>query len=392
MNGIGFRAEQTLRTDGLYQKNANKPADKIDQKVLSDYFIGDTFTPQKTAEPEHSQPKRTKLDAFISISGLVLTLVLTAVMAFNLKPMITPYLKRQANNLFKDYKNDPNIYLLDELPGMEKAKEIFYQKVIYPSKYKTLYQQEQVDPSAYILLWGDPGVGKTNFVYSAAKQVGAKVATIKLSEEGSSYVNGTAIQIHEKAKAIISHAKKNPNQEYFVLIDEIEAILEETHKMGDEKLKDIKTMLQTLDMFKPYKNIRIFATTNSSLNTYTGRVGNMNSAATNRFSTKIFIDKPDQKAIKQALNLWLKKHPSAKEFLANESAVKDIAKDLVGYGYRDLQNIKDLALEKMMNLKLNALNTHQDTHQIKLTPELIREALSEYARTSFNNKGAKKTA
>jgi SpoVK/Ycf46/Vps4 family AAA+-type ATPase len=118
----------------------------------------------------------------------------------------------------------------------------------------------------------------------------------------------------------------------------------------------------------------------------------MNSAATNRFSTKIFIDKPDQKAIKQALNLWLKKHPSAKEFLANESAVKDIARDLVGYGYRDLQNIKDLALEKMMNLKLNAFNTHQDTHQIKLTPELIREALSEYARTSFNNKGAKKTA
>ena len=156
--------------------------------------------------------------------------------------------------------------------------------------------------------------------------------------------------------------------------------------MGDERLKDIKTMLQTLDMFKPYKNIRIFATTNSSLNPSTGRVGNMNPAATNRFSTKIFIDKPDRFAIEQALNLWLKKNPSAKELLADKNAIEDIAVDLVGYGYRDLQNIKDLALEKMMQLKQNAKQNKQPTDNIKLTPELMNEAIKEYAKTSFNNK------
>ena len=67
----------------------------------------------------------------------------------------------------------------------------------------------------------------------------------------------------------------------------------------------------------------------------------MNPAATNRFSTKIFIDKPDRFAIEKALNLWLKKNPSAKELLADKNAIEDIAVDLVGYGYRDLQNIKD---------------------------------------------------
>ena len=52
----------------------------------------------------------------------------------------------------------------------------------------------------------------------------------------------------------------------------------------------------------------------------------------------------------------------------------------------DLQNIKDLALEKMMQLKQNAKQNKQPTDNIKLTPELMNEAIKEYAKTSFNNK------
>lgn len=387
MNNIGLRADLLKWQEGSYPKVQNRFLGQTNGNVVSDYFSADTFTPQEVPEAtkDAQTPPRTKMDTVMTASGLVLTLLLTVLMAFNLKPVIAPYLKKNANKLFKDYSTDPNIYYLHELPGMQKAKELFYQKIVQPTKHSELYQNENVRPSAFFLLWGDPGVGKTNFVYSAAKEVGAKVATIKLSEEGSSYVNGTAIQIHEKAKAIISHAKKNPKQEYFVLIDEIEAILEETHKMGDEKLKDIKTLLQTLDMFKQYKNIRLFATTNSRLNLANGRVGNMNAAAINRFSTKIFIERPDKEAISDAFKLWLKDKPSAQAFVENKETLSDITDKLIGYSYRDLQNIKDLALERMMNLKLEAKEANKPTDGILLTKELMLDAMREYAKTSYDN-------
>ena len=39
-----------------------------------------------------------------------------------------------------------------------------------------------------------------------------------------------------------------------------------------------------------------------------------------------------------------------------------------------------------MQLKQNAKQNKQPTDNIKLTPELMNEAIKEYAKTSFNNK------
>lgn len=324
-------------------------------------------------------------DNLYKIVSLAMMAIFTTIFAISMKPTIQAYFRKNPNALFRSYTNDPEITKLSELPGMKDVKEIFQRKVINPMKNRELYEKEALDPGVTMLLTGPQGTGKTNFVYSAAKEVDALVSTIKLSEEGSSYINGTSIQIGEKIKAILAFARKHPEKEVFILLDEIEAIIGKTQFSHDHKIEDIKTILQILDDAKRVKNVRVFATTNERVNPKTGQIGNLDVNAVSRF-LRVNVDNPDKLARKDAIKLYLSKHESCKEFLANADHLDEFAERTEGFSYRDLIQIKDNALEMLMNKKISAKEAGQNPDEIKLTRDLVMDALREFGKSKDNGR------
>ena len=195
-----------------------------------------------------------------------------------------------------------------------------------------------------------------------------------------------------KADAIIAHAKKNPDQEYFVLFDEVESILSEiknpTSGADHERAITIKTFLQIMDDFLPYKNIKVFATTNMTRNSNTGNIGNMNPAAMNRFGTKIYVGNPDIEAIESALKLYLGEHPMAKKLLENKEDIAEIAASLLNSSYRELNNIIKNAVNKTMKQKINAVIKGKNPKNTVLTKETFMEAIRDFERTNKKLGGA----
>lgn len=342
----------------------------------------DTFRQQGAIQPKKRVINSDNLYKAVS---LIMMTLLTAIFAISMKPMLQAYFKKNPNTLFRSYTNDPEITKLSELPGMKEVKEVFQRKVINPMKYTELYEKEALDPGVTMLLTGPQGTGKTNFVYSAAKEVDALVSTIKLSEEGSSYINGTSIQIGEKIKAILSFARKHPEKEIFILLDEIEAIIGKTQFSHDHKIEDIKTILQILDDAKRVKNVRVFATTNERVNPKTGQIGNLDVNAVSRF-LRVNVDNPDKLARKDAIKLYLNKHTSCKEFLENADHLDEFAERTEGFSYRDIIQIKDNALEMLMNKKISAKNAGQNPDEIKLSRDIVMDALREFGKTKDNGR------
>ena len=338
---------------------------------------------QYTQQPK----KKFNWDNFYKVAGLVTSVVLTILIAISLKPLLGGLGKKNTpKTLFENYKNDESIITLSKLPGMEEAKQQFQTKVINPLKHRDLFMKEIVDPGMACILHGPPGTGKTNFVKSAAKEVDANVATFALAQEGSAYMYQTSVNLKEKADAIIECAKKEPNREFFVLFDEIESILAESKNLDSNtalsRQEVIKTYLQVMDSFKKYKNIKVFATTNLTLNTSTGKIGNMNEAAMSRFGTKIFVDNPDKEALKSAVKMYLEKYPSAKELLENQEAIEALSQQLVGASFRDVTHIIDNAVELMMQQKLAAANANKDPEAIKLTQEMFEDVIEYFQKTN----------
>ncbi len=333
------------------------------------------------------QEKKFDWDNFYRIAGLTTSIVLTILIGLSLKPMIGRYFKKSSSDLFKNYKDDATIIDFDKLPGMNDAKKKFIEKVLNPIADKEMYLAEGVEPSLFCILHGPPGTGKTNFVLSAAKKVNAEVAEFRMSEIGSKYMNETSNDMQAKANAIMAHAKKHPDQEYFVVFDEIESMLTEIKKVDSGADQDrqsvIKTFLQIFDGLKKFKNIKIFATTNMTLDKNTGVIGNMNSAAMSRLGTKIFIGNPDKEGIAAALKLYLNKYPSAKELANNDAAIAELTNALENSSYRDITYIIDDALDKMMTLKRNAKKAKKDPNSVKLTKETFMEAIRDFEK---NNK------
>ena len=236
-----------------------------------------------------------------------------------------------------------------------------------------------------MLLTGAPGVGKTNFVYSAAKSTNAKIITIKASEEGSKWAHGTSGNINNKVQVAIDYCHKNPNEEVFLLIDELESL---GGKFSNDQKHDTevtKTLLQIIDDIKGTRNLRVFATTNEIVNPVTGDVGILDSALTSRMDV-LPIDKPDFEARKAALKLFFENVPSAKSFAESNTLLEEFAYRTEGFVYRDLVKIKERALETMMDAKIIAREAGKNPDEVILSRDIVMDALRDFGRTHNNGR------
>ncbi len=356
-----------IQAPRIYQPQATQP-----QQRPSIYF----------PMVQHKEHHKFDWDNFYRIAGLATSVILTILIAISLKPLLGGMGKKpKPISMFTSYKDDPNIIPLSKLPGMQEVKDEFQRKIINPIKYKELFAYFGVEPQMSCMLYGPPGTGKTNFVYSAAKEVGALVADFKISSEGTALLHETSGNLQRKAKAIIEEADKNPNQPYFVLFDEINGLLTESkHFSSEHKTEEVTTMLDIINQLKTRKNISIFGTTNEIYNPVNKTAGDMNQAAVDRFNSYIFVGNPDHNARKNALKLYMKKHPKLTAALIRDNeALEELARLTEGCSYRELkEKVYDKAVEEAMDMGTRATNAGKNYENIKLTFDTFKNIIETY--------------
>ncbi|MGK0465910.1 ATP-dependent metallopeptidase FtsH/Yme1/Tma family protein [Clostridium sp.] len=232
-----------------------------------------------------------------SIVGLVLSLIVLGIMAF--KP-----LKLKSKSMFSATNLDVAAvddigFNFDNVAGNEEAKDSVQDVVDFlknPEKY-TAYGARM--PKG-IILYGDPGTGKTLLAKAVAGEANVPFYAVSGSDFVQIYVGVGAGRIRSLFKKARSHGKA------VIFIDEIDAIGKKRDNGGggsDEKDQTLNALLTEMSGFNESEGIMIIAATNrlDMLDPALLRPG--------RFDRHIEVTLPDVSAREKILKLHLKDKP-----------------------------------------------------------------------------------
>lgn len=204
-----------------------------------------------------------------------------------------------ALNISLDIKNTTLSSKLVRQPNDIIEKPLFYneaerghiqtlQQVLQPDTYSDLcqrLQEKQLSKGIVILLYGEPGTGKTETVLQLAKQSGRGIMKVDISATKSAYFGEsekTIKQVFTQYQQAFSQLEKGP----ILLFNEADAIFTQRRNNTEHNLSQTENAIQNivLDELENFKGI-LMATTN--------RATHMDSAYERRFLFKIKFNLPD---------------------------------------------------------------------------------------------------
>ena len=189
----------------------------------------------------------------------------------------------------------PNV-TFDDIAGMEEAKRIIDEMVIYPMKSPEKARALGLNPGGGVLLFGPPGTGKTMLGKAIAGALDAPFYYASGADLRSKWYG----ESEQRLSQLLNAAKAQPVA--VVFLDEIESLLpkrtEESHA-ADNRV--VTQFLADLGGFKDSKNLLlVLGATNKpwSIDEAVFRTG--------RFDEKVYIAPPDLPAREKILELNLK--------------------------------------------------------------------------------------
>ncbi len=195
----------------------------------------------------------------------------------------------------------PNIHFSD-VAGLEEVKKAIKIRMINPFLYPDKYKLYNKKTGGGVLLYGPPGTGKTMIAKAIACEVGAKFYAVKGSDIVSKWVGESERNINSLFE------EANKQDKAIIFIDEMDSLL---GKRGQDIHNDkrVNEFLQQIDGFAGKNpNLLLLGATN--------RPWDIDTAATRsgRFSQKIYIPLPDEKARKFMIEKNMKNVPVSKDF------------------------------------------------------------------------------
>ena len=242
--------------------------------------------------------------------------------------------KKKAGNKDSDENADKKIFEAASIPdihfsdiaGLEDVKKAITLRMINPIKYPDKYELYNKKTGGGVLLYGPPGTGKTMIAKAIACEVGATFYAIKGSDIVSKWVG----ESEQNISALFETARKDPLA--IIFIDEMDSLIG-TRGVDTHNDKRVNEFLQQIDGFVGRNpNLLLLGATN--------RPWDIDGAAmrSGRFSQKICVGLPDDKAREFLLKKSIKNIP-----LADDVNINELVKLTKGYSGADIDELCDRA-------------------------------------------------
>ncbi len=226
----------------------------------------------------------------------------------------------------KVYVDDKPSITLKDVAGIDEVKEEVKEIIDY-LKDPARFHRVGGRPPKGVLLYGEPGVGKTLL----AKAIAGEAHVPFISASGSDFVEMFVGVGAARVRDLFETAKKNAP--CIIFIDEIDAVGRSRGAINlgggnDEREQTLNQLLVEMDGFDTSEGIIVIAATNRPdiLDSALLRPG--------RFDRRIFIPKPDVKGRYEILKV----HAKNKK-LDNDVDLEVVARATSGFTGADLENI-----------------------------------------------------
>lgn len=211
----------------------------------------------------------------------------------------------------------------DEIAGLENVKQAVNEIVIYPMQNPDLFQG-LLSPAKGLLLFGPPGTGKTLIGKCIACESGATFFAISASSLTSKWVG----EGEKMVRAMFAVARCM--QPSVVFIDEIDSLLTQRVDGEHDSSRRLKTeFLVQFDGVSTSNDDRLL------IIGATNRPQELDEAARRRFTKRIYIPLPDDKARSQIIETQMSKGKSA----LLEEDISYIASKTEGYSGADMTTL-----------------------------------------------------
>lgn len=280
------------------------------------------------------------------------------------------------------YLQNPNLRW-DDIIGLDEAKRLVKEAVVYPIKYPSLFQGI-LSPWKGLLLYGPPGTGKTLL----AKAVATVCKTTFFNISASSIVSKWRGDSEKLVRVLFELARFHAPSTIF--LDELDSVMSQRGSNGQgiehEGSRRMKTelLVQMDGLAKTDDLVFLLAASNMPWE--------LDHAMLRRLEKRILVDLPTMKARKAMINLHLPKVVIPKEGgleLLTELDYDLLAKKTEGYSGSDIKLVCKEAAMRPVRKVFNILENHtegEDLH-IKLDTLTTADVLESLERTKPSARG-----
>lgn len=235
---------------------------------------------------------------------------------------------------FTPYSHSPKS--LDDVVGLNGIVDDIKDLIMFPLEKPnaaSLREEEYgIEIPHFIVFYGPPGCGKTMLSEAIAAETGCDMYKMDISKIGSSYVNGSAINIG-KAFDYLSNISKNSEKPVLLFMDEMDSLLTKrsgSDTDGGESSKAVNTLLQQIVAAKDNNIIIIGATNVYDL---------IDPAVKDRAKIKVYIGLPNDKERAVLLNKRLNRFEKGQNLASNEEELMRVSKELKEFSPRSIVGI-----------------------------------------------------
>lgn len=253
-----------------------------------------------------------------------------------------------------------------EIIGLDDAKKIIEESLVYPTKYPALFKD--LNPWRAMLLYGPPGTGKTSLARSVAVMANTTFFNVTASTIASKW-RGESEKLVRK---LFEQARLQKPSTIF--IDEVESVLGSRKQSDHEASK--RTKAEFLQQMDNLDGIFVIAASNFPWD--------IDDAVLRRLEKRVFVGLPDLNSRQKMLKLFLmdQKRDENGTLFVDEFDYEMVSGLLEGYSGAD---IKLVAQETLMVPVREAISSNSNRR-----PANTNDALSAIKTTKPANSQSKK--
>jgi transitional endoplasmic reticulum ATPase len=203
-----------------------------------------------------------------------------------------------------------------DIGGLDGVKQLLFESVEYPLRHPRLFEHMGIRPSKGILLYGEPGTGKTLLAKALARQSESNFISIKGSQLLSMWVGESERAVRDIFR------KARQAAPCIIFFDEMDALAPRRGVGGDNQVTErvVSQLLTELDGIEELRGVLVIGATNRAdlIDTALLRPG--------RFDMLVEMPLPDADARLDILRIHTRSMP-----LSDDVDLSHLAADLSGY-------------------------------------------------------------